>query len=801
MTADPGPLEAAPWSEAAARLGVDVERGLDPAEAARRLERLGPNETPERATPGYVRLLRRFVGPTPVMLELTVVLALFLHNLLDAAIIGLLLLVNAVLGFLQEDRASRAVEALKERLRVRSRVLRSGTWSLVAARELVPGDVLRLRAGDFVPADLKVVSGAVEADESALTGESAAVSRTRDAVLRSGSVLKHGEAEALVIATGPRTSFGRTVQLVEIARPRLHAERVIARVVAFLLAMVGGLLAVAAVVASVRGMPLVQLLPLLLLLLVSAIPVALPAMFTVTMALGATELARRGALVTRLNATEDAAETDVLCIDKTGTLTANELEIATLDPIAPYTADDVLRYGALASEEANRDPIDLAFLRAARQRGLLDPAYRPLSFTPFDPATRRTEARLRHGTDELSAMKGATAAVAAAAAGAGARDLDAAAASVAAQGYRVIGVARTEGDAWRAVGVAGLSDRPRPEAKPLVAELRRLGIDVKMLTGDALPVARQVAEAVGLVGRLESAASWKQHASLVGATGLDASEAIVGLAEVYPEDKYEIVRRLQGRGHLVAMTGDGVNDAPALRQAEVGIAVSNATDAAKAAASVVLTVEGLAAIPELVRTGRSVHQRIRTWILNKLVKTFQTVVFVVVAFLVTGRFVVSTMGMVLLLFLVDFVTLSLATDRARPRAAPEKWDVAHLTRLGVALGSLCVLESLGTLRVVEALVPGSTRGELLPTVGFAILFYFGISMVFVVRERDWLWRSRPSRVLLAAALLDALVGAVACTAGLPGLAPIPPAAVGVVVACALAGSLLNDVAKKGLAGA
>ena len=799
MTDDPGSLEAGSWQDAAARLGVDVARGLDPAETVRRLQRLGYNETAEARTPGYLRLLQRFVGPTPVMLELTVALALFLRNRLDAVIIGLLLAFNALLGFLQEDRASRAVETLKERLQIRSRVLRSARWSLVAARELVPGDVLRLRAGDFVPADLKIVSGVAQVDESALTGESATLSKTTDAVLRSGSVLRHGEAEALVIETGPRTTFGRTVQLVEIARPKLHAERVIGRVVAFLLAMVGGLLALAALVAAERGMALVQLLPLLLLLLVSAIPVALPAMFTVTMAIGATELARRGALVTRLNATEDAAATDVLCIDKTGTLTANELEVATVAPIAPYSADEVLRCGALASEEANRDPIDLAFLRAARSRDLLDASYRQLSFVPFDPATRRTEARTLHGSDEFLAMKGATTAVASVSADAGTLELEAAAASVAAHGYRVIGVARTEGGAWRPVGVVGLSDLPRPDAKELIADLRSLGIEVKMLTGDALPVAQQVARAVGLVGNIDSAASWKRSASAAGSRGLDPSEGIVGLAEVYPEDKYEIVRRLQSRGHLVAMTGDGVNDAPALRQAEVGIAVSNATDAAKAAASVVLTVEGLTAISELVRAGRRVHERIRTWILNKLVKTFQTVVFVVLAFLVTGKFVVSTSGMVLLLFLVDFVTLSLATDRVRPRSAPAKWNVAHLTRLGVALGSLCVLESLAALWVVEALVPGSTAGDLLSSVGFAILFYFGISMVFVVRERDWSWRSRPSTVLLAAAVADATLGAIACTVGLPGLAPIPLAAVGVIAACALVGSLVNDAAKRGLA--
>jgi H+-transporting ATPase len=796
---EPGSLEASSGRATARELGVDPERGLDPTEVARRRERFGYNETAEARTPGVLRLLRRFGGSTSVMLELTVALALFLGNRFDAVVIGLLLVFNAVLGFLQEDHASRAVDALKERLRIRSRVLRAGAWSLVAARELVPGDVLRLRAGDFVPADSKVVSGAAEVDEAALTGESTAVSKAVDALLRSGSVLRHGEVEAIVIATGPRTTFGRTVQLVEIARPKLHAERVIGRVVAFLLAMVASLLLLAAGVAARRGIAPVELLPLLLLLLVSAIPVALPAMFTVTMAIGATELARRGALVTRLNATEDAAAADVLCIDKTGTLTANQLEVASISALPPYAADDVLRLGALASEEGNRDPIDLAFLRAARAKGLLDATYRRVSFVPFDPATRRTEARLRHGEEELVAMKGASRAVASACAGGDASGLEAAASAVAAEGLRVIGVARTEAGAWRPVGVAGLSDLPRPEARDLVAELRALGIGVTMLTGDALPIALQVARAVGLVGRVESAASWRGTAPGPRPSAGEPGEGFVGLAEVYPEDKYEIVRGLQQRGHRVAMTGDGVNDAPALRQAEVGIAVSNATDVAKAAASVVLTLEGLAAIPELVRAGRRVHERIRTWILNKLVKTFQTVVFVVVAFLLTGRFVVSTSGMVLLLFLVDFVTLSLATDRVRPRPAPTHWNVAHLTRLGVALGALCVVESLGALRVVEALVPGSTTGERLASVGFAILFYFGLCTVFVVRERGWLWSSRPGTLLLAAALADGLVGAVLCRVGLPGLAPIPLAAVAAVVGCALAGSLLNDAAKQALA--
>jgi H+-transporting ATPase len=791
---------AKPWRELVAALKTNIDRGLSRTEVERRQRAYGPNATPEVRKSPLARLLRRFTGLTAWMLEGTAVLAYLLGKRADAIVVAVLLVVNAVLGFVQEERASRSVEALKRRLHVNARVLRGGAWASVAGPALVPGDVVRIRGGDIVPADLKLVRGSIEIDESALTGESMARRRGEDDAVYSGSIVRRGEATGVVVATGTRTLFGRTAELVQIAAPRLHAEALIARLARVLLALVAGLLLIAVVVGAARGGSLAQLLPLLLVMLVSAVPVALPAMFTVTMALGSTELSRRGALVTHLRASEDAARMDVLCVDKTGTLTENRLLVAEVVPAPGCDEEEVLRWAAWGAEQANQDPIDEALLRAARERGLSTEAIERVSFVPFDPATRRTEATVRRTGEMFRVMKGAVAVVAAECSAVGVDDLAARAASLAGCGYRTLAVARAEGDgAYAMLGLVALHDRPRADAPRLIRELSNLGVTVKMLTGDSLPVAREVAASVGLEGDVTSAVEFRRAAAASPARAGEIAEETSGFGEIYPEDKYLVVTTLQARGHVVGMTGDGVNDAPALRQAEVGIAVENGTDVAKGAASVVLTTQDLAAILDLVRVGRSIHQRVETWIVNKVVKTFQTVVLLVTMFLITGRFMVSTFGMVLLLFLVDFVTLSLATDAGPGAERPATWNIGHLARTGVVLGLLAVVESLGLVWLAWRPFALGSDGELFHTFGFELLFFFGLFTVFAVRTRERFWRSRPSRTLVLVSVVDAVLVVMFATFGLPGLAPAPPALTAmVIVYAALFALVVNDGVKVAL---
>jgi len=774
-------------------LASDSTHGLTSEEAEARLRRDGANEVPEPPSHPWRRLGRKFWGVSAWMIELIAVLSLVLHKYADLAVALALLIVNAILGFVQEQRASAAVAALRHRLQVSARVLRDAHWQTIAARALVVGDVVRLRAGDFVPADVRIAEGGLEVDQSALTGESRAVGATGGDTIHAGSIVRQGEATGTVVATGARSFFGRTTQLVQVAHPKLHVEQVVTRVVRWLLIIVGVLVAVTATVALVGGQRLVDVLPISLVLLMSAIPVALPVMFTVSMAVGARALGRRGVLVTQLRAVEDAANMDVLCADKTGTLTENRLALTGVIARPEFREDDVVLAGALASNEANADPIDLAFLRAAKERGL-DVSAQVVAFVPFSAATRRTEATILHGGREVRVVKGALRTVAELVGldTAAITELQQRADREAEAGVRVLAVARGEDGPLRLVGLALLLDPPRADARELLDRLRSLGIAIKMLTGDALPVARAIGRRLGL-------SQIARAPELRGASDRRAAEVAAGadgFAEVFPEDKFLVVQRLQHAGHVVGMTGDGVNDAPALRQAEVGIAVCDATDVAKGAASAVLTTEGLGGIVDLVTHGRATYQRVLTWIVNKISRTILKAGFVVVAFLATGRFVISAFAMVLLVFMTDFVKITLATDRVRPSSRPETWNIGPLVRIAVVLGIAMLGEALALLafgwhRFGLADDPGR-----LPTFTFQILLFFALFSIVSVRERRGFWASRPSTILALALAGDALVGVAVGWFGVGELRPLPIADSAFVFAYAAVCCLgLNDLVK------
>jgi magnesium-transporting ATPase (P-type) len=602
--------------------------------------------------------------------------------------------------------------------------------------------------------------------------------------------------------TGAQTSFGRTTELVQEARPKLHIDIVVARIVRWLFLVVGALLAMVVVMSLARDTPLLEMVPLMLILLVSAIPMSLPVMFTVSMAVGSKELAKRGVLVTRLSAAEDAATMDVLCVDKTGTITMNQLAVTGVIALEQATEADVLFAGALASQEADQDPIDLAFLAAATERHVFDgmPAITPVSFAPFDAKNRRTEALAEQGGQRLRVMKGAVETVAQACGlkSAAIEALEARVSEAALKGYRTLAVARgPETGALALIGLVTLYDPPRPDAKQLIAALHDLGVPVKMLTGDAVAVASEIAREVGLPN-IRRMADLKAKTAGVAA-GNEAADLLVGadgLAEVYPEDKYIVVQHLQAAGHVTGMTGDGVNDAPALRQAEVGIAVSTATDVAKGAASVVLTEPGLVNIVALVEQGRTIYQRILTYIINKISRTILKTAFVAIAFVVTGKFVISGFAMLLLVFLTDFAKISLATDRVQPSRKPETWNIGHLISVAVVLGTLMVAEALLALWIGWSRGGLATSDNALYTFSFLTLLYFAAFSIVSARERGWFWSTLPSNMVVAAVVAETLIGTALTFAGLADLSPLPWwQALALLVYAMISCLIVNDAVK------
>ena len=799
-TAETSDIASAPVSAALAALDVNPETGLTHAEVETRRKAHGYNEVAEEKSHPVLMFLGKFWGVSAWMLELIMVLSVILGKYSDLAVVSALLVVNAVLGFMQERRAAGVVETLRRRLQVSARVLREATWQIIPARELVPGDIIRVRPGDIIPADVKLLTGALSIDQSALTGESKDADKAVAEVLSSGSVVRRGEGTGVVFLTGAKTYFGRTTQLVQEARPKLHIEAVVAKVVRWLFVIVGALLGLVIVLSLIRHAALLEMVPLMLVLLMSAVPVALPVMFTVSMAVGAKELAKRGVLVTRLSATEDAATMDVLCVDKTGTITMNQLAVTGVIPLLQATEADVLFAAALASQEANQDPIDLAFLAAAKERNIFagSAAVTPVSFTPFDATNRRTEAVVELGGQRLRVMKGAVRTVAAAC-DLQSNEIDALEARVAEsalKGYRTLAVARgAETGTPVLLGLVTLFDPPRPDAKELIAKLNKLGVAVKMLTGDALAIAREIAQGVGLPN-IQRVADLKAANAKAGNAAVDLLAGADGFAEVYPEDKYIVVQHLQAAGHVTGMTGDGVNDAPALRQAEVGIAVSSATDVAKAAASVVLTEPGLTNIVALIEQGRTIYQRILTWVINKISRTILKAGFVAIAFVVTGKFVVSAFAMLLLVFMTDFAKIALATDHVQPSNKPETWNIGGFIMVSVVLGVAMVAEALLLLWIGWSHFDLAGNDNALYTFSFLTLLYMAVFSIVSARERRWFWSTMPSKTLAVSITSVALTGTVLTFVGIPGLMPLPGSLTLLIFAYSMVVCLLlNDTLK------
>ena len=734
--------------------------------------RYGSNEVREERPRTIRLLLGEMWGPVPWMIEAAFVLELVLGHLPEAGILAGLLVLNAALATVQQQRARAAVEILRHRLEVMARVQRDGGWQNRPARELVPGDRIHVRMGDIVPADTRVEVGTVELDQSMLTGESTSVHRGPSETLYSGAVVRRGEATGTVTAIGAATYFGRTAELVRTARAQSHLEELMLTVVRYLLVLDAVLVVLFVGDGLARGVSLALLAPFVLILLIASVPVSLPATFTVASSLESRKLSDSGVLVTGLSAVEDAAGMDLLCSDKTGTLTQNRQTVTDLRSLVPGSENELLALAAAACDESTQDPIDLAILSAAKDRAV--PPYERTQFVPFEPASKRSEARIRHGAEEWRVLLGQPAMIAHLISSApGADDwLE----RRGAEGYRILSVGAGPEGALRLMGMIAMADPIREDARALIGQLESMGIRVVMVTGDALPTARSVAASLGLTGPVGGREDLAR-----------ASPGFSGFAGVYPEDKFGLVQALQGHRQIVGMTGDGVNDAPALKQAEVGIAVSNATDVAKASAKLVLTRPGLAGIVGAVESGRRVYRRMLTWMLNKISKTIEQVVLLTIAFVVTGLFVTTPFLILLMIFANDFVVMSVGTDRARVSHGPDHWDVRRLVTVGATMAAGWLALSFSVVLVGADVIhwPLAT----LQTVVFLDLVFSGQATLFLMRERGPFWSSRPSRTILLASGLDIALLSVLASFGLL-MAPVSPfvvaALLGVVVACAIA---------------
>jgi len=788
-------LKSMSMSDLQAKLGSSPD-GLTQAEAQTRLGQYGPNELTEKKTNELLKFLSYFWGPIPWMIEAAVVLSAIARHWPDFGIILLLLVANAVVGFWEEHQAGNAIAALKAKLAVKARVERDGKWVEPPARELVPGDVIRLRLGDIVPADARLLEGdPIEVDQSALTGESLPATRKPGEAIFSGSIVRQGEIGALVYATGAKTYFGKTAELVQEAHTVSHFQRAVLKIGNYLIILAVALVAVIVGFALYRGDPLLTTLQFALVLTVAAIPVAMPTVLSVTMAVGARLLAKKQAIVTRLSAIEELAGVDVLCSDKTGTLTQNKLTLGDPFCLDDMPADQVILNAALASRADDKDVIDLAVIGGLKSDQALK-GYQVIHFQPFDAVQKRTEATVK-GADgkEFKVAKGAPQVILALATNASQAKaaVDKAVGDFAARGFRALGVARADGDGqWRMLGVLPLFDPPRDDAKATVATARTMGISVKMVTGDALAIARETAKKLGMGTNILDASGFgdSKHHEMAALTA--SIESADGFAQVFPEHKFHIVDVLQRAGHIVGMTGDGVNDAPALKKADCGIAVSGATDAARAAAAIVLMTPGLSVIIDAIKESRKIFQRMNSYAIYRIAETLRVLLFMTLAILVFNFYPVTAVMIVMLALLNDGAILSIAYDNVHFRNQPEAWNMRVVLGVSTVLGVFGVAAAFGLFYLADR-VFHLDRAHI-QTLMYLKLSVAGHLTIFLTRTRGPFWSIRPARILLIAVFGTQSVATLIAVYGL-FMTPLGWGWAAFVWGYALAWFLVNDRVK------
>jgi H+-transporting ATPase len=760
---------------------ADTPKGLTSDEARGRLQKFGPNAMPDTSVHPFRMALEKFWAPVPWMLEAAIVLELALGKYVEAAIIAALLVFNAALGLFQESRAQATLAALKSRLALNASVRRDGAWKTIPAVELVPGDVVKLSLGAVVAADVHLSGGEVLLDQSMLTGESVPIEAGAGVQTYAGALVRRGEAVAEVTATGARTKFGRTAALVRTAHVVSSQQKAVLRVVRNLAALNGVVIVLLVTYAWLLKMPLDEIIPLVLTAVLASIPVALPATFTLASALGARALAKRGVLPTRLSAVDEAATMNVLCADKTGTLTRNALTLTTVRPMPGFDEAHVLALAALASSDGGQDPVDGAIRSAALGRIASD-APKLIKFVPFDPATKMSEATVAdRGGEPQRVVKGAFAAVIgltqpSPTATTASKELEG-------KGFRVLAVAVGPPTAMKLAGLIALSDPPRMDSAALVSELHGLGVRTVMVTGDAPATAAIVAHAVGLDGAVCPPGPIPDSVR---------PEQFAVFAGVLPEDKYKLVKAFQKGGHTIGMCGDGANDAPALRQAQIGIAVSTATDVAKSAAGMVLTEPGLAGIVAAVKEGRVTFQRILTYTMNSIIKKIVTVLFLIVGLLMTGQAILTPLLMVIVMIAGDFLAMSLTTDNVRPSPTPNAWRIGSLTMAGVLMG-ICLLGFCSSVLAVGKYEMGLGI-QALRTLAFTGLVFGSQGIIYAIRQRRHLWGSRPSLWLAASSVADVLIASILAAGGI-AMTPLPAVVIAGTLVAAAAFAVVLDMVK------
>jgi H+-transporting ATPase len=769
--------------------------GLGDAEAKTRLTTYGRNELPEKKRNPLLRFLRYFWNPIAWMIEAAIVISALIGHWDDFAIILALLMINVVVGYYQERKADNAIELLKKRLALRATVLRDGKWVDIEAGGLVPGDMVRVKLGNIVPADLKLVQGDyLMVDESALTGESLPVEKGKEDVAYSGSIVRKGEMNGLVYATGQSTFFGRTAKLVEEAKTKSHFQKAIMKIGNYLIIMAVSLAAVVVIVSLVRQQSLGETLQFALVLLVAAIPAALPAVLSVTMAVGAIALAKKEAIVSKLVAIEEMAGLDILCADKTGTITKNELTVAEVKGYGGASEEQVLGMAALASKEEDKDPIDNAILEAVKKKGFgkgIEP-YEQVEFKPFDPVIKRTEAKVKDDKGALISVSKGAPQVIAELCKLGKEErgqLDKDVEGFAQKGYRAIGVASGPEDQFVFKGLIALYDPPREDSAETIAEAKKMGVDTKMVTGDHIAIAKEVSRRVGLGTNILTADV------LEAGKPEDLGERVEkadGFAQVFPEHKFKIVESLQARGYIVGMTGDGVNDAPALKKADAGIAVAGATDAAKSAASIVLTRPGLSVIVDALRESRKIFRRMNNYAIYRISETIRVILFITLSILIFQFYPVTATMIVLLAILNDIPIMTIAYDNVRVSSSPEIWDLRRLLFVATYIGIIGVISSFLLLYIGLNVLHLNLL--ILQSFIYLKLSVGGHLTVFVARTEGHFWSVRPARILLLAVVATQLTATLITVYGIL-LPAMGWALAGLVWVYALGFFLLTDTLK------
>ncbi|MGA2090178.1 MAG: plasma-membrane proton-efflux P-type ATPase [Endomicrobiales bacterium] len=785
-------MKILPMQELQAKLGSSPE-GLSQTEAQKRLAQYGPNEITEKKVNPLLKFLSYFWGPIPWMIEAAVILSAVARHWPDFTIIFLLLMANAVVASWEEREAGNAVDALKAKLAINARVKRDGKWITPPARDLVPGDIIRLRLGDIVPADARLLEGdPLEVDQSALTGESLPATRKPGDAVFSGSIIRLGEIGALVYATGANTYFGKTAQLVQQSRTISHFQKAVLKIGNYLIILAAALVAVIIGFAIHRGDPILTTLQFALVLTVAAIPVAMPTVLSVTMAVGARLLAKKEAIVTKLVAIEELAGVDILCADKTGTLTQNKLTLGEPFSLDNIPATQVILYAALASRAENNDTIDLAVLGGLKDKEALK-MYEVIHFQPFDAVHKRTESTVKTKDGKtFKTTKGAPQVILELSANVGQvkSTVEKAINEFAARGFRSLGVAWAQGEGqWQFVGVLPLFDPPREDAKITIATALHMGVKIKMVTGDALAIARETAKKLNMGPNILDAGglgdSKKQESTAVA----ESIESADGFAQVFPEHKFHIVDVLQKRGHIVGMTGDGVNDAPALKKADCGIAVSGATDAARAAASIVLMMPGLSVIIDAIKESRRIFQRMNSYAIYRIAETLRVLFFMTLAILVFNFYPLTAVMIVMLALLNDGAILSIAYDNVHYKDQPEAWNMRMVLGISTVLGIIGVVSAFGLFYLGER-VFHLDRAHI-QTLMYLKLSVAGHLTIFLTRTRGPFWSIRPAKILWMAILGTQIVATLIAVYGL-FMTPLGWGWALFVWGYALAWFLLND---------